>query len=80
MFQSLKDLINRHSGRVQEVSPRVGIRTLYDVSKDLETNYIENVFRKKKGKIQPVAKLLSIYYGSIMRQITKLGINTHDYK
>ena len=80
MFQSLKDLINMHSGRVQNVSPSVGLRTLPDVSKDLEMNYIENALRKTKGKVQPAAKLLGISRFSLMRQMAKLGINAHDYR
>ncbi|MCL5123503.1 MAG: PAS domain S-box protein [Deltaproteobacteria bacterium] len=80
LFQSLKDLINMHSGRVQNVSPSVGLRTLTDVSKDLEMNYIKNALRKTKGKVQPAAKLLGISRFSLMRQMAKLGINTHDYK
>ncbi|MGC8659933.1 MAG: PAS domain S-box protein [Desulfomonilaceae bacterium] len=80
LFQSLKDLINMHSERLQHENQSVVLRTLPDVSKDLEMNYIENALRKTKGKVQPAAKLLGISRFALTRQIAKMGINVADYK
>ncbi|MFH0957639.1 MAG: PAS domain S-box protein [Pseudomonadota bacterium] len=80
LFQSLKDLINMHSEIVQNASQTVESRTLPDVSKNLEMNYIENALRKTKGKIQPAAKLLGISRFTLMRQMAKMGINGDNYK
>ena len=80
LFQSLKDLINMHSGVLQNATASVGLRTLPDISKDLEMNYIETALRKTKGKVQPAAKLLGISRFSLMRQMAKLGIKGDDYK
>ena len=80
LFQSLRDLINMHSEMLRNASPYVGPRTLHDVSKNLEMNYIENALRKTRGKIQPAAKLLGISRFALMRQMTKMGIHADNYK
>ena len=80
LFQSLRDLINMHSEMVQTANQHVESRTLTDVSKNLERNYIENALRKTKGKVQPAAKLLGISRFTLMRQMAKMGINSDNYK
>ncbi len=80
LFQSLRDLINMHSEMLRNVSPDVGSRTLQDISKNLEMNYIENALRKTRGKIQPAAKLLGISRFALMRQMVKMGIHGYNYK
>ncbi len=80
LFESLKDLINMHSEMLQNASPSVGSRTLPDVSKNLEMNYIENALRKTRGKIQPAAKLLGISRFTLIRQMAKMGIKGDNYK
>gem|GEM_PF-6225334 len=79
LFQSLKDLINMHSERPQEI-PTVETRSLPTVSKTLEMNYIENALRKTKGKVQPAAKLLGISRFTLARQMAKMGINSEHYR
>ena len=80
LFQSLRDLINMHSEMVQTANQHVESRTLTDVSKNLERNYIENALRKTKGKVQPAAKLLGISRFTLMRQMAKMGIDSDNYK
>ncbi|MGC8659452.1 MAG: PAS domain-containing protein [Desulfomonilaceae bacterium] len=80
LFQSLRDLINLHSGEFQSEFAPALLRTLPDVSKDLQYNYIENALRKTRGKVQPAAKLLGVSRFALMRQMARLGINPHDYK
>jgi DNA-binding NtrC family response regulator len=80
LFQSLKDLINMHSEMSRNESHAVGLRTLPDVSKNLEMNYIENALRKTKGKVQPAAKLLGISRFMLTRQMAKMKINGADHK
>jgi PAS domain-containing protein len=80
LFQSLRDLINMHSDMAQTGSQTAQSRTLSDVSKNLERNYIENALRKTRGKVQPAAKLLGISRFTLTRQIANMGINNRDYK
>ncbi len=80
LFQSLKDLINMHSEMSLNESQTVGLRTLPDVSKNLEMNYIENALRMTKGKVQPAARLLGISRFMLARQMAKMKISGADYK
>jgi PAS domain S-box-containing protein len=80
LFQSLRDLINMHSEMLQNENQHAGSRTLPDVSKDLEMNFIENALRKTRGKVQPAAKLLGISRFTLIRQMAKRGISAANYK
>jgi len=80
LFQSLKDLINMHSEMSQNASPVIESRTLPVVSRNLEMNYIENALRKTRGKVQPAAKLLGISRFTLIRQMSKMGIFSNNYK
>lgn len=80
LFYSLKDLLDMHSETVHSSEHKVGLRSLFAVSKDLEKGYIENALRKTKGKIQPAAKLLGISRFTLARQMAKMGIHGKDFK